>query len=127
MKNQYQLNMRTIHSISTQTLYLNKNIDQVKGSRCTLITWDHDKVFTWKWCVTVFPHFCFLGYIHSWDVLVVIKSTMLIVNIYLTLHFYLSKSWHFDSLDKCGWWGCKCFDILFLIGHKSIGQFLHMD
>ena len=37
MKNQYQLNMRMIYSISTQTLCLKRTIDQVKGSRCTLI------------------------------------------------------------------------------------------
>ena len=58
---QYQLNMRMTYSISTQTLYLKKTIDQVKGSRFALITWDHGKVFTWEWCVTIFVHFQFFG------------------------------------------------------------------
>ena len=83
------------------TLYLKKTVDQAKRSRCTLIAWDHSKVFSWEWYVTAFAHFRFLGYVYSWDALFVIKSTMVIVNIYLTLHFYLRKcSWVYTHLTN---------------------------
>ena len=63
MKNQYQLNMRMIYSLSTQTLYLKKTVYQAKWSK--LFIWGHGKVFTWEWYVRMFAHFCFMGFIHS--------------------------------------------------------------
>ena len=46
MKNQYQLNMRMIYSISIQPLYLKKTIDQLKKVDVLFFISDHGKVFT---------------------------------------------------------------------------------
>ena len=126
MKNQYQLNMRMKYSISTQTLYLKKTIDQVKRSRCTLITWDHGKVFTWEWCVTIFVHFQFFG-IYSFMRFLVCNQINNGYCYYLFNSTFLLKQKFMNiySLDKCEWWDYK-FSDMFLIGHKSIGQLLHM-